>query len=46
MLLSMVNLFYYQDLMRGARAAIAAGRFEAFCAETAEGWSRGDLPPP
>ena len=26
-LLSIVNLYYYQDLMAGARAAIAAGRF-------------------
>ena len=28
MLLSEVNLAYYQELMAGARAAIAAGRFE------------------
>jgi queuine tRNA-ribosyltransferase len=38
-LLSIVNLFYYQDLMAGARAAIAAGRFADFAAGTAEQWS-------
>ena len=38
-LLSIVNLFYYQDLMAGARAAIAAGRFADFAAETSEEWS-------
>ena len=44
-LLSAINLAYYQSLMAGMRAAIEAGRFEAFCAETREGWVRGDLPP-
>jgi queuine tRNA-ribosyltransferase len=38
-LLSIVNLFYYQDLMAGARAAIAAGRFADFAAETKEQWA-------
>ena len=33
-LLSIVNLFYYQDLMAGARAAVAAGGFADFAAET------------
>jgi queuine tRNA-ribosyltransferase len=37
-LLSIVNLFYYQDLMAGARAAIAAGRFADFVAATKEQW--------
>jgi queuine tRNA-ribosyltransferase len=37
-LLSIVNLFYYQDLMAGARTAIAAGRFADFAAETKEQW--------
>jgi queuine tRNA-ribosyltransferase len=37
-LLSIINLFYYQDLMMGARAAIAAGRFDGYCAETREQW--------
>jgi queuine tRNA-ribosyltransferase len=44
MLLSEVNLFYYQDLMAGMRAAIAAGTLAEFCAVTKEGWARGDLP--
>jgi queuine tRNA-ribosyltransferase len=37
-LLSIVNLYYYQDLMAGARAAIAAGRFTDFAGETNEQW--------
>jgi len=37
-LLSVVNLFYYQDLMAGARAAIAAGRFADYAAQLAEQW--------
>jgi queuine tRNA-ribosyltransferase len=44
MLLSEINLYYYQDLMAGMRAAIAAGRFADFRAATKEGWARGDLP--
>jgi queuine tRNA-ribosyltransferase len=43
MLLSEVNLYYYQDLMAGRRAAIAAGTLAEFCAATKEGWARGDL---
>jgi queuine tRNA-ribosyltransferase len=42
MLLTWVNLAYYQDLMAGLRAAIAAGRLDDFVAETKEGWARGD----
>ena len=38
-LLSIVNLSYYQDLMAGARGAIAAGRFADFAAETKEQWA-------
>jgi queuine tRNA-ribosyltransferase len=41
--LSEVNLYYYQDLMAGVRAAIEAGRLADFCAETREGWARGDI---
>jgi len=37
-LLSIINLFYYQELMAGARAAIAAGRFDEFRAQTKAGW--------
>src|SRR5215210_3586689 len=44
MLLSAINLAYYQELMAGIRAAIAAGRFEEFRQTTREGWVRGDLP--
>jgi queuine tRNA-ribosyltransferase len=45
MLLSEINIAYYQSLMRGIRAAIAAGTFDDFRAMTREGWARGDLPP-
>ncbi len=38
MLLTMHNLTYYQSLMILARAAILAGRYAAFCAETRAGW--------
>jgi queuine tRNA-ribosyltransferase len=43
-LLSTINLAYYQELMAGARNAIAAGQFAAFAAELKAGWTRGDLP--
>jgi queuine tRNA-ribosyltransferase len=43
MLLSEINLAYYQELMAGIRAAIAAGRFAEFRAQTREGWERGDI---
>ncbi len=43
MLLTWNNLAYYQSLMAGMRAAIAAGTFEEFRALTREGWARGDL---
>jgi queuine tRNA-ribosyltransferase len=44
-LLSVVNLFYYQDLMAGARAAIAEGRFSDYVARTEEQWAaKCDLP--
>ncbi len=43
-LLSLINLYYYQDLVAGARAAIAAGRFADYAAETREGWqARRDI---
>lgn len=44
MLLTAVNLSYYQDLMAGMRAAIREGRFAAFREATREGWARGDIP--
>ena len=44
MLLTSINLAYYQTLMSGIRCAIAAGRFDDFIAETREGWLRGATP--
>jgi queuine tRNA-ribosyltransferase len=44
-LLSAVNLAYYQELMAGMRSAIEQGQFAAFRASTREGWDRGDLSP-
>jgi queuine tRNA-ribosyltransferase len=45
MLLSEINLAYYQELMAGMRAAIAESRFAAFRAATRAGWERGDIAP-
>jgi queuine tRNA-ribosyltransferase len=42
MLLTTINLAYYETLMAEARAAIAAGRYADFCAETKAKWSRGE----
>jgi queuine tRNA-ribosyltransferase len=42
-LLTTVNMAYYQELMAGIRAAIAAGGFADFSARTREGWARGDM---
>jgi queuine tRNA-ribosyltransferase len=42
MLLTWNNLSYYQDLMAGIRAAIAAGRFADFAGETREAWARSE----
>jgi queuine tRNA-ribosyltransferase len=44
MLLSEINLAYYQELMAGIRTAIAEGRFADFSASTREAWARGDIP--
>ena len=41
-LLSSINLAYYQDLMARARAAIAAGRLEELRDEIKTAWTRGD----
>ncbi|GLK71608.1 queuine tRNA-ribosyltransferase [Ancylobacter dichloromethanicus] len=43
MLLTWVNLAYYQNLMAGIRTAIAERRLGAFKAEVKEGWARGDI---
>jgi queuine tRNA-ribosyltransferase len=42
MLLTWVNVAYYQSLMQGIRDAIAAGRFADFKAETKAAWARGE----
>jgi queuine tRNA-ribosyltransferase len=44
MLLSEINLAYYQHLMQGMRAAIAEGRFAHFRDATRAAWARGDIP--
>jgi queuine tRNA-ribosyltransferase len=45
MLLTWVNVAYYQSLMQGIRDAIEAGRLEDHAATVREGWARGDIPP-
>lgn len=44
-LLSTVNIAYYQALMAGMREAIVAGRFADFRAATLAGWQGGDIAP-
>ncbi|GGA53098.1 tRNA guanosine(34) transglycosylase Tgt [Pelagibacterium lentulum] len=44
MILSQINLSYYQELMAGMRSAIEDTRFDDHCAAIREGWARGDLP--
>jgi len=44
MLLSAINLAYYQELMAGMRAAIEQGNFAEFRERTHAGWRQGDLP--
>jgi queuine tRNA-ribosyltransferase len=45
MLITWINLAYYQDLMAGLRAAIAAGQLDDFIAASKDGWARGDIAP-
>jgi queuine tRNA-ribosyltransferase len=45
MLLSEINIAYYQTLMAGMREAIAAGRFADFRDTIQAGWARGDFIP-
>ena len=42
MALTEINLTYYQDVMAGARRAIAEGRLDAYIAETRRGWAEGE----
>jgi queuine tRNA-ribosyltransferase len=44
MILSQVNLSYYQELVAGARAAIEAGAYADYAAQTRARWAMGDLP--
>lgn len=44
MILSQINLAYYQELVQGCRIAIEDGRFDDFAAETRAAWTAGDLP--
>ena len=41
-LLSLVNLYYYQDLVAGARTAIAASRYADYVAQTKQKWQAKD----
>ena len=44
MLLSQINVAYYQELMAGLRSAIVARRVADFEAETRAAWAQGDIP--
>jgi queuine tRNA-ribosyltransferase len=43
MLVSWINIAYYQELMAGLRAAIAAGRLDTFAAEFKRDQAAGDI---
>ncbi len=45
MLLSEINIAYYQHLMHGIREAIAQGTFEDFRERTRAQWTQGDIAP-
>jgi queuine tRNA-ribosyltransferase len=45
MLLSEINIAYYQRLMADMREAIAGGTFETFQQQTRAEWARGDIAP-
>jgi queuine tRNA-ribosyltransferase len=45
MLLSEINIAYYQDLMRGIREAISQGSFALFRERASADWARGDITP-
>jgi len=45
MLLSEINIAYFQTLMSGIRQAIAAGNFQEFREQTRQGWATGDIAP-
>jgi queuine tRNA-ribosyltransferase len=45
MLLSEINIAYYQRLMQDIRGAISTASFEEFYRQTLHGWANGDIPP-
>jgi queuine tRNA-ribosyltransferase len=45
MLLSEINIAYYQHLMQEMRTAIASGTFQQFRSRIRESWTRGDIAP-
>jgi queuine tRNA-ribosyltransferase len=45
MLLSEINLAYYQRLMHDIRDAISQGTFTSFCERTRAEWAKGDIAP-
>ena len=45
MLLSEINVAYYQRLMQDIRGAIATGTFENFRERTRAQWAKGDIAP-
>jgi queuine tRNA-ribosyltransferase len=44
MLLSEINIAYYQQLMQDIRTAVSQGEFESFRARTRAKWAQGDIP--
>jgi queuine tRNA-ribosyltransferase len=45
MLLSEINIAYYQHLMHGMREAVAEGTFASFRERTRADWAKGDIAP-
>ena len=45
MLLSEINIAYYQRLMHDIRDAISKGTFESFCEHARAEWTKGDIAP-
>jgi len=45
MLLSEINIAYYQHLMSEIRQAISQGTFASFREQTRNGWAKGDIAP-
>ena len=44
MLLSEINIAYYQHLMSEIRQAISQGTFASFREQTRSNWAKGDIP--